>query len=77
MYIYDIAELEAEKERIQADGYHRRQVERRPHQAFLLDGARGSGKTTLLLTIQRYLEYLGDAESGISSRTRARELSNS
>ena len=39
--------------------YQRKQRYRRPHQVFLVDGARGSGKTTLLLTLQGYLRFLG------------------
>lgn len=63
MYIYDIADLEARREKEQTKGPYREGLnERRPHQAFLLDGARGSGKTTLLLTIQKYLEFVGNSD---------------
>ncbi len=37
----------------------------RPHQVYVIDGARGAGKTTLLLTLRRFLKYLGrDGQHG-------------
>jgi len=37
----------------------------RPHQVYVIDGARGAGKTTLLLTLRRFLKHLGrDGQHG-------------
>lgn len=67
LHIYDLAIREAELEQKEGATYYAKQIGRRPHQVFLIDGARGSGKTTLLLSIQQYLRYLGRPRKWTSS----------
>ncbi len=64
LHIYEIARIEAVHEAsATAETYAREQYENRPHQVFLIDGARGSGKTMSLLVIQQYLRQLGRPEN--------------
>ena len=59
-HIYDIASREAARETTPAPGgYQKDQQGRRPHQVFMIDGARGAGKTSLLLTARHYIGELG------------------
>lgn len=70
LHIDEIAEAEALRQERSKD-YRVQQLRRRPHQVFLIDGARGAGKTTLLLTAQRYLKILGRPEEWEASENDA------